>query len=560
MWYNTGFEECNAMSLFDRTFHPDEANQAFTTGRLLETGAYRYDPSDHHGPTLYYAAAAIQKAAGNNSTQSIDGTLLRCTPLLFAILALLFSFLALSKILKKVSGGRWIAAAFVLLLGTSPIFAFFATDFIQEMLLACFTAMIFWAAAGYALSGEVGGKSKIKPGTWALLGGISAGLAFATKETSLLTFGAMAIPTISAILYCKGTGLRPEPQRNAVVNGLKNAPTQNKGTGLCPEPQRKAHGQDKGTGRSSETQKRNAALPSHLILGVAGFALTAVLFYSSFAQNWQGVYNAFVTAPLSYIYRAAGDAASEGAAYHVHPWWQYLKWLFGGNAAFASFSAIGMLVGVYIFQKDRAENKIPVALKAGFIAISGFALSLTAIYSGIPYKTPWCALQMHIPLLLAGFLGWLLGALGARKGFFTVFAMSAMVVCWNVSIVKKMWRDPDSKEIAYNYASASPQAKDMAKLIEDAVSGKKDGGQGFVAVALPSEDTWPLPFYLRRLDARVGYWTTFEELEALAALGRKPDVVAVPAEQGHLVQPLFPHLKNTKRFEMRRRVRIRVFW
>ena len=100
----------------------------------------------------------------------------------------------------------------------------------------------------------------------------------------------------------------------------------------------------------------------------------------------------------------------------------------------------------------------------------------------------------------------------------------------------------------------------MAKLREDAVSGKKDGGRGFVAVALPSEDTWPLPFYLRRLDARVGYWTTFEELEALAALGRKPDVVAVPAEQGHLVQPLFPHLKNTKRFEMRRRVRIRVFW
>ena len=522
------------MSLFDRTFHPDEANQAFTTGRLLETGAYRYDPSDHHGPTLYYAAAAIQKAAGNNSTQSIDGTLLRCTPLLFAILALLFSFLALSKILKKVSGGRWIAAAFALLLGTSPIFVFFATDFIQEMLLACFTAMMFWAAAGYAAQGE-GGKSKIKPGTWALLGGIAAGLAFATKETSVLAFGAMAIPTISTILYCKGTGLRPEPQRRAHE--------QDKGTGLRPEPRRSA-----------------AAAGSHLILGAAGFALTAVLFYSSFAQNWQGVYNAFVTAPLSYIYRAAGDAVSQGAAYHVHPWWQYLKWLSGGNAAFASFSAIGILIGLFFLLKDRTGGKLPAPLKAWFIAITGFALSLTAIYSGIPYKTPWCALQMHIPLLLAGFLGWLLGALGARKGFFTVFAMSAMVVCWNVSIVKKMWRDPDSKEIAYNYASASPQAKDMAKLIEDAVSGKKDGGRGFVAVALPSEDTWPLPFYLRRLDARVGYWTTFEELEALAALGRKPDVVAVPAEQGHLVQPLFPHLKNTKRFEMRRRVRIRVFW
>ena len=82
-----------------------------------------------------------------------------------------------------------------------------------------------------------------------------------------------------------------------------------------------------------------------------------------------------------------------------------------------------------------------------------------------------------------------------------------------------------------------------------------NGGEFFF-----QKDTWPLPFYLRNINSNVGYWTQFEELEVLAALNRKPDVVVVPAEQGHLVQPLFPHLKNTKRFEMRHRVRIRVFW
>ena len=82
----------------------------------------------------------------------------------------------------------------------------------------------------------------------------------------------------------------------------------------------------------------------------------------------------------------------------------------------------------------------------------------------------------------------------------------------------------------------------------------------FVAVALPPEDTWPLPFYLRSIQDKIGYWTQFGELEALAGLGRKPTVVVVPAEEGHLVQPLFPHLKNTKRFEMRPRVRVRAFW
>ena len=74
--------------MFSRTFHPDEANQAFTVGRLLETGHYTYRPTDHHGPTLYYAAAPLQRAFGHTTTADLDGTLLRCPPLLFAVLAL----------------------------------------------------------------------------------------------------------------------------------------------------------------------------------------------------------------------------------------------------------------------------------------------------------------------------------------------------------------------------------------------------------------------------------------------------------------------------------------
>ena len=142
----------NPSTFFARTFHPDEANQAFTAGRLLETGRYEYRPDDHHGPTLYYAAAAIQKAAGHNTLATLDGTLLRCTPLLFAVLALVFGILAVRKLLKPTMGklGSWLVPGlFALLLGTSPVFAFFATDFIQEMLLACFTLMMFWAGVGY---------------------------------------------------------------------------------------------------------------------------------------------------------------------------------------------------------------------------------------------------------------------------------------------------------------------------------------------------------------------------------------------------------------------------
>ena len=503
------------MSIFNRTFHPDEANQAFTTGRLLETGVYRYDPKDHHGPTLYYAAAAIQKASGNSTTATLDGTLLRCTPLLFGILTLLFLFLSLSKILKNVSKRRWIAAAFPILLASSPIFIFFATDFIQEMLLASFTSMMFWAATGYMVHDN--GKSKIKPGTWALLGGISAGLAFATKETSLLTFGAMAIPVLAACLYCRKNDV---PRNQAECNKM----------------------------------------PSHLVLASAGFALTSILFYSSFASNWQGLYNAFIAAPMSYVHRAAGDAVSEGAAYHVHPWWQYLKWLFE-NTLLDAYVPAGILCGFSALLRRKKETIASgQPLATAFVATTCYSLILTVAYSSIPYKTPWCALQIHLPLLLSAFLGFAMWSSRKKTNLIAAVFFTMTLLCHNCALSAKMWIDPDSKEIPYNYASASPQVKDMAQLIESIASKEKNAGKCFIAVALPPEDTWPLPFYLRGLNANVGYWTQFEELELLAALNRKPDVVVVPAEQGHLVQPLFPHLKNTKRFEMRHRVRIRVFW
>ena len=160
--------------MFSRTFHPDEANQAFTVGRLLETGHYTYRPTDHHGPTLYYAAAPLQRAFGHTTTADLDGTLLRCTPLLFAVLGLALLAHAVFRLSRS-----WLGALMtVLLVGTAPLFAFFATDFIQEMLLVCFTLTMLWAGVGYerALHPDAAAPRRLKPGSWALLLGIGADL------------------------------------------------------------------------------------------------------------------------------------------------------------------------------------------------------------------------------------------------------------------------------------------------------------------------------------------------------------------------------------------------
>ena len=562
----------NPPSIFARTFHPDEANQAFTAGRLLETGRYEYRPDDHHGPTLYYAAAVIQKAAGHNSLATLDGTLLRCTPLLFAVLALVFGFLAVRKLLKPIMGklGGWLVPGlFALLLGTSPIFAFFATDFIQEMLLACFTMMMFWAGVGYfkvlgawclVPSEELkhkdedennAPKTKLKPGTWALLFGIAAGLAFATKETSLLTFAAA---------------------------GLAGVPL---------------------AWRFRKDMRRETR---DVVLALAGFALTAILFYSSFASSWQGVYNAFFAAPLSYLGRAAGSAASAGAADHVHPWWQYLRWLFGdeyGVLAFFVLCGCGCgLFARFVWTAIRPELRARACgpLSRTFLFTLGYALLLLAFYSLIPYKTPWCALQMHIGLLLAAVLGFAvacgmftaacslppLSGLPAEYRAYAVWLQdhprltktlgtlplaiaAVMLLLANGYQIARMSRDPDSKDIPYNYASASPEVQQLAATVASAMASNPTIPQShnpppFIAVALPPADTWPFPWYNRPYEPQTGYWTSFDDLKGLASTGAKPTVVIVPMTEGHLVQPLFPHLKHTKRFYMRPGVRVRVFW
>jgi hypothetical protein len=277
------------------------------------------------------------------------------------------------------------------------------------MLLAAFTAMMFWTTVGYTAKNECTGK--IKPGTWALLFGIAAGLAFATKETSILTFAATAA---TAIFMLAGS---------RILRGHATS---------LP---------------AIDTAKAS----SHMFLAVAGFALTSILFYSSFASNWQGLYNAFIAAPMSYVHRAAGDAVSEGAAYHVHPWWQYLQWLFGTNSCFAAFTACGIVFGIFSCRNRRKDVEIPSTARMVFVASLVYSTMLVALYSAIPYKTPWCALQMHIPLLLCGFLGLVLFATadGIRRS--AAIFITMMMFGENCCLLAQMWRDPDSKNIPYNY-------------------------------------------------------------------------------------------------------------
>jgi len=473
--------------LFDRTFHPDEANQAFAVGKLLETGSYTYNPSDHHGPTLYYAAAPLQRLCGATGVSSLEEAPLRAVPFAFAVLTVVFAFLAARRLVadrllplkRPLLATLLMALAGILPLATLPILFFFSAYFIQEALFGCFLAGMFWCGTEYFHAAS--NKGRGKPGMWAMSFGVFAGLAFATKETSAIAFFSAAVAGAPFIAAAR--------RKKALLPGKT---------------------------------------PTHILVALAAGLLTAATLFSSFGANWAGVYAAFVEAPLSYMGRAVGSVASDGAADHVHEWWWYLKVLFG-NPMF-NCRWLGALFLVGLAAAYRRPSK-PVAFVALYAAVS------LAVYSLVPYKTPWCMLTVAEAIAFAAGLNMVLAGEGfslkemrtmpAWRGILRNpllhVALVATAVATQVNQCRKIGRYPDSPLIPYNYANASWDVKNAAEFAMKKLAGENDP-EAYAAVCLPPEDTWPLPWYLRK--AKAGYWASLDALPL--SLQRKPSVLIVP--------------------------------
>jgi uncharacterized protein (TIGR03663 family) len=511
--------------MFERTLHPDEANQAITTGKLLETGKYVYQSHDHHGPTLYYAAAAIQKVGGNSTLAQMDEGLLRTTPLIAAIGVLILLFLGVRRFVKS-----WVASlSGVLLLATSPIFVFYATDFIQEMILAFSLAIMFYSGVRY-LTRQDG--EKLKVGSWAIIFGFGSGLAFSTKETCVISFASIVIGFTAMALMTKG-----EWRKWSFKNRIND-----------------------------------------FILMTISFFLIAIIFYSSFAIDFEGVRKVFIEAPLAYLQRASGSEASDGAANHIHEWWWYLKVLFCPESIHLSrfstmpfmkaftrtistgwrFTEFPLLIAALLplfFTKFIGDKDRSVKFIYRFSLF--YFLSLLLVYSLIPYKTPWCMLTVVQAMALTASLGIavIIRAVGINKFIkpIVVLLILSTVLPVHFRGVSFMCRVPDSTAIPYNYAQASYDVKNLTSRITEEI---KDGE--YAAIVLPACDTWPIPWYVRKFAGNVGYWADWESFKNVK-MPKAPVCIVVLEEDAEKVRTQFPEFTKEFSHTVRPGVFVRLF-
>lgn len=433
-----------------RPMHNDEAVNGIKLRHLWHTGQYRYDPNEHHGPTLYYFTAALAWTTGTPAKAEITQDRLRTLTVLFG-LGLIPLVLLFRDGLGR-SGAIW-GAVFT---AVSPAFVFYSVYFIHEMLLVFFAGLCIAAAWRYWRTRKL---------YWACIAGGSFGLMAATKETFVFTVaaGAGALAATHAWnRYLDASGL---PVRAARLNYR------------------------------------------HLLLGLLVAFFVGAMLFTSFFSNWGGLSDAVKTYE-PWLARAGGESP------HIHPWYFYahhLLWFQSGKgpvwteAMLAILAVIGAAAGFH--RRGLADSNGTFTRFLTF-----YTLLLAGIYTVIPYKTTWCLLNFwHGVLLLAGVgAAWVVRRVGPdpRRS-----AVTVLLAAGTVHLGAQAWRSvgPFSSDYRnpYVYAQTIPHALELVKRVRE-VAAAGAGEDTLIKVAAPESDYWPLPWYLVRYK-NVGWWSSVPE-------------------------------------------------
>jgi uncharacterized protein (TIGR03663 family) len=447
-------------SLDRRPMHHDEANQAVKFGSLLEEGDYKYDKTDHHGPSLYYLTLPFAWLNSKSTLASLNENTLRLVPALFGTGILLLLLLALKGTGKE---ALLFSGIFFAL---SPAAVYFSRFYIQETLLVFFILGFLIACWRYIQHPSFG---------WAVTAGFFAGMMYATKETSLIAFGAVGGSLILTLLFRGKKGMAPKLPFSRHI--------------------------------------------SHRLAGFVTWLLVSWLFYSSFFRNGKGFLDSF----LSYGSYFAKAGQPE---WHSHPWYYYMKMLlfskYGSGPVWteALILVLAVIGCFYVFKRNVGSDSHFSLMK--FVCFYTFFSML--FFSFIPYKTPWNLLPFFVGfILLAGF-----GAASlVQKIELSAFRWGMVLILilgifhlgfqsYRASFV--FHSDPQNP---YVYAQTSPDFMGLIQRVEEVAPFHPDGKGLLIKVIADPYDTWPLPWYLRTF-SRVGYW---QEVQAAGDLEIAPVLI-----------------------------------
>lgn len=435
-----------------RPLHNDEAINAVKLQGLWQSGDYRYDPHEYHGPTLYYLSLPVLRMASWFEPDQPGVASMRAVTVVCGLGLVAACWLASTAL------GRWAALGAALLTAVSPSMVYFSRYYIHEPFLVLFSAL--------ALAGVH--RYQTRAGTWAAVGiGVAVGLMYATKETFPFAIAAMVAGGVLAAATLPGT------PSDGVQEGIVRARL------------RTVLGAVSGI------------RPWHVAVALMAFTLVAVLFFTSFLRHPGGAWDAVRT------YIAWGERA-RGATPHVHPWTFYLErllWFRMGTGPIWSEAAIFLLAAAGVglgWKRGLPGGSGPVPVRF----LTGYTVTLAAIYSAIPYKTPWCMLGfLHGTLWLAGAGAW--GLVHRFRGALPRCGVVLSVLGASVHLGYQAMRANGDFAADFRnphvYGHTSMDVVNLLELVDGVVAAQPEGNSTPLTVAVPESSYWPLPWYFRRM-------------------------------------------------------------
>ena len=470
-----------------RPMHADEAIQADKFGTLLETGEYRYDPHNYHGPTLSYLTLPSAWLAGVTNYRDLDEMILRRVPAMLGFLLVLVPYFFRDALTFSE------ATSCAGLTAISPAMSYYSRYYIHEMLLTFFAAGLIVCCFFYFSRPRL---------FWAVAGGVSAGLMLATKETAFISIGSLSVALILAICF-----RHRQPTEVLPVKGSA-PPLSDLHSGSPPALLRIRHG-------------------IGFLLATLG---VVILFFSSFLKHPAGLKD-FLIAYSNYLQRSGHDS------FHIHPWHYYLSLLLffkEGPGIFWSEAFIIILAALGGWNILR-DWKAPTHRAFLLHVLLFYTILMTLAYSVIPYKTPWCLIGfLHAMILLAGtgivvVFAFLLRTRAVWLGGMILSAGALHLFCQSVLANYKYFASPSNP---YVYAHTSSDVFTIRDKLKELAKTSHEGDNLRVQI-YSQKNLWPLPWYLRNFQ-RVEWWTEVPDRTVVA-----PVVLVTPEMEAALVRKLY---------------------
>jgi uncharacterized protein (TIGR03663 family) len=228
-----------------------------------------------------------------------------------------------------------------------------------------------------------------------------------------------------------------------------------------------------------------------VLVAVSVFVFVTVALFTWFRHNWKAL-AALLQGVPQFLARAGGEG-------HQKPFWYYGQLLTGGWSG----GILVVLACMGLLQTIRKRDA------SAFSFLAFYAVLVAAIYSLIPYKTPWLALNLWLPMTLfaARGLKWLwrvaethLPLRAAVPAFCILGALTAGLIAHDTR--RRVFVHPAAETNPYAYAHTS---EDLLGLPAEIGELAHRNGIMSPRISVIASDPWPLPWYLRHF-SQVGYW------------------------------------------------------